>query len=330
MSTNTTFIRDDITDPVISNNSSLHTDYGAYKSSPGSVFYSAGGFRDSKLKCQFVCESPNMGAQGHPSVIELDLSPTGVSWDYNLRYQIYNTYGGQVVQILGVDISGLTITGRFGFESWFGKKFDGTKSKWGSLYNDISTIGQGQQYVWDNDPSVKNGLMQMAHWFRAYFNSISQNSVAGDGYDQFPMYFSFPHRGWWWPIRPRSFPSIKFSQQDYAPVWTVQADYLQYLQDTKIQNNILADIQQDINTLTPGVGTFTDFLNFSQPKTGLPSNYNIQKYTSLVGTNYGSYLSHGANNSLNTTGAQEAVNLYNNGMSFVYSSSFLTDLGIKI
>jgi hypothetical protein len=325
MSTNIGVSTADPVDPVISNNSSLHTDYSSYlNDQDGSKFYSQGGKRDPAYKCQFICESPNMADQKQPQIIELDLAPTGVSWDYNLRYQVYNTYGGQVVQILGVDITGLTITGRFGFESWFGKKWGGTANGWSSLYQD-GTMGSDFQYVWKNDPSVKNGLMQMAHWFRAYFNSITQPN-----YDQFPMYFSYPHRGWWWPIRPRSFPNIKFSQEDFAPTWTVEADYLQYLQDSRIQGDILDDVKADINKLTPGVGTYTNFLQFSQPGTAA-STPQFEKYSEIVGLSYfNRYLSHGANNSLNTTAAQEAVNLYNNGMSFVYSSSFLTDLGIAI
>jgi hypothetical protein len=302
----------DFTDPTVSNNSSLHTDYSAYTSSPGSAFYSDGGFRDPKLKCQFICESPGMQNEGQPAIIELDLAPSGVSWDYDLRTQVYNTIGGQVIQILGVDIKNVKITGRFGFESWFGKKFDG--NAWTSLYHQDESIGKDTQYIWNNDSSIKNGLMQMAHWFRAYFKIVTQSS-----YDQFPMYFSYPHRGWWWPIRPKSFPTIRFSQEDFGPVWTVEADYLQYLQDTRIEGDILSQVQADIQKLTPGVGIFTDFLNFSDPNATL-----LLDKTKLgtITNKYGQYVT--------SSGIEEALNLYNNGMSFPLSASYLTDLGIKV
>jgi hypothetical protein len=297
-------------DPLVINRSSLHTDYTNATES----FYSEGGIRDPKFKCQFICESPAMGAQGQPQMIELDLAPTGVSWEYNLRTQVFNTYGGQVVQILGVDISNVTISGLFGFESWFGKKFDG--KKWNSLYNQNEGAGRSQQYVWQNDSTVKNGLMQMAHWFRAYFNAVTQ-----PGYDQHPMYFSYPARGWWWPIRPRSFPTIRVAQESFAPTWVVQADYLQYLQDQVIQNSILDSVKAEIDKLTPGVGTYTEFLQFMEPQTNIPPANAVTNLQNNM-THYGSYVSN--------TSAAEAAQIMQNGLSFVWSGSFLTDMGIAV
>lgn len=314
--------RDASLDTYLADRSSLHTDYSGYTSdTDGSSFYSGGGKRDPKLKCQFICESPLMTNQGQPQIIELDLSPTGVSWDYDLRYQIYNTFGGQVVQILGVDIKNVQITGRFGFESWFGKQFSG--SAWTSLYQDANGIGVDQQYVWKNDPSVKNGLMQMAHWFRAYFSSITQPY-----YDQYPMYFSFPHRGWWWPIRPRVFPNIKFSQEDFAPTWTVEADYLQYLQDQKIQGDILQVVKDDIGRLTDGVGNFTDFLNFA----GTANFDNLSSQSNTISQRYSSHFTSspgGAAAFVNSSAPMDLAHMYQSGLSIPWNSNLLSDLGIK-
>jgi hypothetical protein len=295
-------------DTQLLNQSSLQTDYT--KASTG--FYSPGGQRDSQLKCQFICESPNMLKQNQPTLIELDLAPTGVSWDYNLRYQVYNTLGGQVIQILGVDIQNVKITGRFGFESWFGKHFSG--SAWTSLYKNDS-VGSSKPYVWDNHASFKNGLIQMAHWFRAYFNVITQPN-----YDQYPMYFSYPHRGWWWPIRPRAFPTIRFSQQDFAPYWTVEADYLQYLQDgtSSLEKTVISSVQNDLNNLNNGVGVYTDFLKFSDPQTAF-GTADINTYAQKFGNSYSTYANAGT----------AAVDLYaNNGFSVPITAQQLVDIGI--
>lgn len=323
MSTN--FQNSSVYDPVLSNQSSLQTDF----SSAGSAFYSPGGKRDNQLKCQFICESPKMAEQGQPSVIELDLAPTGVSWDYNLRHQIYNTIGGQVIQILGVDITKVVISGRFGFESWFGKQYDPYKQTWNSLYNTESSIGNDKPYIWKNDPNVKNGLMQMAHWFRAYFNSITQSGDGGHGYDQYPMYFSFPHRGWWWPIRPRAFPNIKFSHGDFAPYWMVEADYLQYLQngvDGSLESETKSSIEKDMANLTNGVGVYTDFLKFIDPSI-VNASAEINTYATKFGNSYGSY----------TAGLAAAETYLNvgglNGVtpsSGVLNTALLTDIGIKV
>lgn len=234
-------------------------------------FYREGGRRDPELKCKFICSAMN------PTEIELGLSPTGVSWDYNLRTQVYNTLGGQVVQILGIDITNLKIQGYFGFERFWGVEI-------GSRGRHVSGYDGERSYKWQTDPSFKNGLVQMSHWFRDYFNLVTQT---GD-YDRAQMRFTYPHRGWDWVIRPKEFPKVRFAHDEVAPQWEINADLVEYLQDHFIVRQINYKVKEDLNRLQAGVGKFTEFLKFSEPAT--KSRAAVSSSARALGTRYGDYV----------------------------------------
>lgn len=236
-------------------------------------FYRAGGKRDPDLTCSFSCTALD------PPSITLPLSPTGVSWDYNIRTQTFNTIGGQVVQILGVDISNLTIQGYFGFERWFGVKDMGRQGLVSGHQSSPST-----NYKWQTDPKFHNGLVQMATWFRSYFNLITQ----GGNFDLHPMTFSYPHRGWKWIIRPKEFPRVRFSHDEVAPMWELHADMIEYLQNHFIKGQLNAKIREDLAGINTGVGKFTEFLKYSENIN--TANSNLEAEAKKLGGRYGDYI----------------------------------------
>lgn len=252
-------------------------------------FYREGGHRDKDLTCKFVCTAME------PKEIVLGLSPTGVSWDYNLRTQVYNTLGGQVVQILGVDISNIKIQGYFGFERYFGVDIDPRAGHVSGYKGEVN-------YDWKKDPNFKNGLIQMSHWFRSYFNNITQTG----NYDRHPMRFVYPHRGWDWVIRPREFPKVRFAHDEVAPQWEVNADLIEYLQDHFIVKQIIYKVKEDLKNINNGVGQFTEFIKYSEPTYKKAAQ--IDAKVRELGVRYGDYI--------DTFGTEELKDLVGRGFSY--------------
>lgn len=235
------------------------------------TYYYEGMARDHDNYCEFRVP----GKVVSPNVIRLPLPPSGITWDYNLRYQAYDTIGGQVVQILGVDIKNVTLSGLFGFESHWGKRYN--RGRVESLYET-----EGKMVPWRDDPNVRNGLLAFAHWFRSYFNAITQ---AGD-YDKVPMRFSYPHKGYEWVIRPYSFPSLRFANDEVAPKWEIQCDIVEELQG-HVTKDITSKVKFDLKGINNGVG-FTEFIQWSEPQYKDPSK-KAEAVRSL-GEKYGAYV----------------------------------------
>lgn len=53
--------------------------------------------------------------------LNLRLPPTQVEWDYKMNTQTFQTYAGEVVQVLGITFNKVTFTGKFGREGAHGK-----------------------------------------------------------------------------------------------------------------------------------------------------------------------------------------------------------------
>ena len=53
--------------------------------------------------------------------LDLRLPPTQVEWDYKLNTQTYQTYAGEVVQLLSVNFNKVSFQGQFGLEGPHGK-----------------------------------------------------------------------------------------------------------------------------------------------------------------------------------------------------------------
>jgi hypothetical protein len=220
------------------------------------------GGHDSRTFCTFnsvVCR---------PQEIKLPLGIGGISWSYKLNYNAVDTYGGQVVQILGISIENLSIRGNFGGENpQWGEVIRNVKGKEVLLdrFGDTRWI---QQY----DHPWANGIRQMGDWFRQYFQATTQGELGalsrpGQRFSQKAMVFTFPARGWKFTIRPTDFPQIQIDNQTLNPEWVVQADFVENLEsDRSFLDDVTDFAYNQLSEMKVGVGfkrqnPFSEHLN---------------------------------------------------------------------
>jgi hypothetical protein len=119
------------------------------------------------------------------------------TWSYNLNTVAFPTYGGEVVQILSCNIGELTLTGTL--------------------------------------PSYR--AMERVYSFFAYYLQIAtqgRSRKATNGktaYNQTPMKFTYPERGWSFDIIPTSLRRFRYGQDVVAPSWGIQAHIVDHTND---------------------------------------------------------------------------------------------------
>src|SRR3954465_11882549 len=96
----------------------------------------------------------------HPRVgtLNLRLAPTSVEWTYNMNVRTYDTFAGQVVQVLSMNFGDFVIMGRFGREGPHGKNLDN---------NTITSRTAGELSDYKNAGIYAVGLTQMTEYFRS-------------------------------------------------------------------------------------------------------------------------------------------------------------------
>lgn len=134
------------------------------------------------------------------------------SWSYNLNTVTYPTYGGEVVQILSCNIGELTITGTL--------------------------------------PSYR--AMERVYSYFAYYLQIATQGRSKDpqsgktSYNQTPMAFTYPERGWSFQIMPTALRKFRYGQDVVAPSWGIQAHIVDHSNDLhSIKEFTKAQVLQD-------------------------------------------------------------------------------------
>jgi len=184
--------------------------------------------------------------------LQLRLPPTQVEWDYKMNVQTYQTYAGEVVQVLGINFNKVTFQGRFGREGAHGKR----------LVNGRLVNRPVSEYTdWNTNEPYGVGLSQMFQYFKTYFSAASQGSVTSPyHYDQAPMTIS--HEGHTgidvdpinnkgqstWLVYPTSFPSFKRSNEDFAPEWKIECEVYEapFEITTEIKDEIFDSYRKEI------------------------------------------------------------------------------------
>jgi hypothetical protein len=119
------------------------------------------------------------------------------SWSYNLNCVTFPTYGGEVVQILSCNVGELTITGTL--------------------------------------PSYR--ALERIYSYFAYYLQIatqgrSKNPTSGKtSYNQTPVTFSYPERGWTFQIIPTALRKFRYSTDTVAPAWGLTAHIVDHTDD---------------------------------------------------------------------------------------------------
>lgn len=162
----------------------------------------------------------------HPNaeVGELTLvdGATEITWSYNMNVQVFPTYGGEVVQILSVNIGDLMMAGQF------------------------RTYAQMERFY---------------RYFFKYMQVASQGkneaSVAGaTSYNQKPIRFVYGTRGWDFEIMPTSAPACRWATEVVAPVWQLTAFVVDDYGDAQRLSELIKD-NIDLDGLESTEGEFT-------------------------------------------------------------------------
>jgi hypothetical protein len=223
--------------------------------------------------------NPNKAGK-QPSVRTLQLrhNPNSVSWIYNVNTATRDTYGGQVLQVLSVDIDKLTIEGQLGKEGVFGVEKASslmTDPRWGGKVpqGGFSTRSGSNQFTYNN--ATYPGLHAMVEFFREYFAVVSQggDSQNPGRYIQVPMTVTYGNTytdmnangnqvsggSRTWTISPVSFPSFRRANDNFAPEWQVQCQVIE-----ADRNIIYKEKQSAIARLQSAIG-YTIRNPFSDP-----------------------------------------------------------------
>jgi len=231
--------------------------------------YFKGGIRSTRNICTFTSEICT------PNTITLYLSPNNVNWEYNLKTNIINTYGGQVVQILGVSIENLTIEGFFGSEGMWGFNRGRNNNLINERFNDSNVKS------WESG-KLGSGLYQLSEWFKTYFYRITQ---AGNFNKEY-MVFKYPHMGWEWNIRPLEFPRVRFANDELLPQWRITCDFIEDLQSNFTQE-ITKSAKAALGRMRNNVG-FSEFIEWSSPIYNTKKDR--QKVANEIGAKYSELL----------------------------------------
>jgi hypothetical protein len=209
---------------------------------------------------------------GSPRVLDLRHSPYNVEWTYNVNTSVTDTYTGQVVQILSINIDRLIIEGQFGREGAFGLR-QASRGGMTDRYGNTVATGNLATRTLSDQFSIDGkfpGLYSMTEFFREYFAISAQGgddptrNPDANRYTQVPMTVSYDAgtSSKNWIITPVSFPSFRRSNEDFAPEWRVESYVIEA--DATIQKSQSQQILASINRIRGGIG-FKTANPFSDP-----------------------------------------------------------------
>lgn len=208
----------------------------------------------------------------HP--FTLRTSPYNVNWTYNINTATYDTYGGQVVQILSVNVDDLIIDGQIGREGPFGVRKNGRRTKedprWGGRIPSGGWITNDQNQQWNPTSSEFPGLYQMSTYFAEYFSASSQGGIPKDPgkFIQIPMTITYDAGPYpsaaskaeafnqtqvrQWKAFPNNFPAFARSNEEFAPLWKLE--FSVYQADPQIAHAAKNDAIKALSRIRGGIG----------------------------------------------------------------------------
>lgn len=185
-----------------------------------------------------------------------------IAWGYSLNTVTYPTYAGEVVQILSCFIDDLEISGSVQTHSDMEQIYT-----YFLRYTQIATQG---------DPAR------------------SKRVTGRTAFNQEPMHFEYPHRGWKFEIMPTNVPGFRKARDQVHPEWRVQchvvdesgdADTVKdlILQEAEIKAAVGSrDQNWDENFGLQGKITFFDENPFSDPFTEFGANFEDERGKALT------------------------------------------------
>lgn len=130
---------------------------------------------------------------GNPDKLVVKTGADNIAWSYNLNTQKYQTYGGEVIQILSANIGALTIEGTV------------------RDYTELDEIyGWFKKYIFNlRGANINNP------------ETIASKTSSG----QQPVKIQYPHRGWEWDVYIREAPGYRMGRDVVAPNWKVVCEF---------------------------------------------------------------------------------------------------------
>lgn len=208
--------------------------------------------------------------------MNLAIDPYNVEWTYNVNTQVYDTHGGQVIQVLSVNIDTLTIDGQIGRPGPFGVHVNEQKTaqvdaRWGGMvpHGGLRTNDTAQQWNPESSPN-HIGLYQLSQFFAKYFTESAQGGIKGEEgkFIQVPMQISYDagpyptaadHAGAssqtqfrHWEAFPNNFPSFSRSNEEFAPLWKLE--FSVYQADPTIAHATKNDAIKALSRIRGGIG----------------------------------------------------------------------------
>lgn len=225
----------------------------------------------------------NQGS-GETHRLNLAVDPYNVEWTYNVNTQVYDTYGGQVIQVLSVNIDSLTIDGQIGKAGPFGVHINKAKDRKGRQVSVTDPRWGGQVppggFVTNESDAGRQwnpnfsrdytGLYQLSQFFAKYFMESTQGSVKSEPgkFQQMPMQISYdagpyPAAGAnagaagqtsfrHWEAFPKSFPNFSRSNEEFAPLWKIE--FSVYQADPNVEFATKNDAIKTLSRIRNGIG----------------------------------------------------------------------------
>lgn len=123
----------------------------------------------------------------HPSMeqnLSVEVAPNQIEWSYGLNVENFNTYGGEVIQILSAYIDDMTISGN------------------------VKTYRQ---------------LEDIYSWFIIYAQVATVGYNGSGKFNVEPVQMFYNERGWHFQIYPTGAPGFKYSAETITPEWNLKA-----------------------------------------------------------------------------------------------------------
>jgi hypothetical protein len=175
----------------------------------------------AQTKGEIIFTHPSMGK---PLMVKV--KPDQITWSYGLNTKNYPTYGGEVVQILSMNVGDMQIKGTVG------------------TYKETEEI-----YA----------------WFIQYMQNATQGVQTRNNrksYDTRPVEMQYPHRHWKFSIYPKSVPGFVYGRDVVAPTWELNAAVSEYsdnfkesiISDQMFAGEAAAGGFEPFGTVTAGIG----------------------------------------------------------------------------
>lgn len=222
------------------------------------------------------CTFSYLDKRGGSKSISLIVPPHSISWSYSLRTSVEDTYGGQVIQILGVQIDNFKLSGYI------------PRGFWG-LGNNYFNEATDKEYYTGEDDAFKNGIVHLANFFRDFFAAKTQNSFTTEN-----MKFEYPHYGWTGAkaiaIIPFEFPRVRLANDEILPEWELECSVVEYKSshfEGAVSKAAKDNLKDRFNNLGEGVG-FAKFIEWSDPSA--TSSIEVTEQAKKLGASYANFV----------------------------------------